>query len=109
MFANLFIHPRLGCRGFVGLVMATAAVAHQIDDHVLLEFVAVIHGQLRDEKDRFRVIAVHVQDGRLDHLGHICAVLGRACIVLMTGGETDLVVDDDMDGPADSKARVWDI
>jgi hypothetical protein len=42
----------------------------------------------------FGVVAVHVQDRRLDHLGHVGAVQGGTAVARIAGGEADLVVDD---------------
>ena len=47
----------------------------------------------------FRVLAVDVEDRRLDHLGDVGAVLRRAGVA-RGGGEADLVVDDDVDRAA---------
>src|SRR5690606_40485437 len=44
------------------------------------------------------VIAIHMEDGRLDHLGDVRAVFGRTGIFPTAGGKTNLVVDHDMDG-----------
>ena len=44
---------------------------------------------------RFRIVAVHVEDRRLDHLGDVGRI-GRRARVARIGGEADLVVDDEM-------------
>jgi hypothetical protein len=71
------------------------AVAHQVDDDVLLELLAVVHRQPRDPDAGLGVVAVHVEDRCADHPGDVGGVearpgRGRA------GGEPDLVVDDDV-------------
>ena len=48
---------------------------------------------------RFRIVAVAVEDRRLDHLRHIGRV-GRGARIARIGGEADLVVDDEMDRAA---------
>ena len=53
-----------------------------------------------DEQHRFRVIAVNVQDRRLDHLRHISAVLGGTRVQRVANGEANLVIDHDVDGAA---------
>jgi hypothetical protein len=96
MFANGAIHERLGNGGFVGLVVTLAPVAHHVDDHVLAEGHAEIQRQSRHEHHRLGIVAVHVEDGRLHHLGHVRAIEGGAGIHRIAGREADLVVDDDM-------------
>ena len=84
--------------------MSAAAIAHQIDHHIVLELVAVIHGHLGHEHDRLGIVRVHVQDRGLNHLGHIGAVFRGTGIFLLAGGKTDLVVDDDMNSTANTIA-----
>src|SRR5690606_35055208 len=95
---------RLGAARLVGLVVAATAVADQVQHHVTLELHAVVDGQLGDEQHGLGVVAVHVQDRRLDHLRHVGGVLGGARVQRVAGGETDLVVDDDVDGAAGLEA-----
>src|SRR3546814_18583027 len=44
-------HDRLGERGIVGLVMAVPAIAEQVNDHVLLELLAELGGDLRRSEE----------------------------------------------------------
>ena len=76
MLFNRCVHHRLGDRRLVGLVMATTSVTHQIDDNVFLELISEINGKLRSKYDRFGVIAVYVENRRLNHFCNIGAVLG---------------------------------
>ena len=66
VLADLLVHHRLRRRRLVGFVVAEAAIADQVDDHVLVERHAVVEREARDEQHRFRVVAVHVEDRRLD-------------------------------------------
>ncbi|MND94386.1 hypothetical protein D3C80_866020 [compost metagenome] len=100
LLADLLVHQRLGAVRLVGLVVAATAVADQVDDHVTLELHAVVDGQLGHEQHGFRVVAVHVQDRRLDHLGNVGGVLGGARVQRVADGETNLVVDHDVHGTA---------
>jgi hypothetical protein len=68
------VHQRLGVAGVVAFVVAVAAVADHVDDHVLVEPLAVLEGQLGHPHAGLGVVAVHVEDGRLHRLGHIAAV-----------------------------------
>ena len=101
---DLPVHDGLGGGRLVRLAVAVPAVAHHVDDHVFLEFHAVIQGQIRNIYDRVGVIAVHVKDRGLHHLGDIRAIQGRARIQRVTGSKADLVIDDDMDGAAGAVA-----
>ena len=71
---DFFVHHRLGGGGFVGLVMAQPPVAHHVNDHILVEGHPVFNRQLGDEQHRFRVIAVHMKNRGLHHLGDIGAI-----------------------------------
>ena len=97
------VHGGVRHRRVVALVVSTPAVAQHVDDDVLLELLAEVHGQLRHPHTGFRVVAVDVKDRRPDHLRDVGAVLAGSR-VLRRGGEADLVVDDDVDGPADAVA-----
>jgi hypothetical protein len=100
---DLGIHERLGEARLVALIVAEAAVAPHVDDDVALEALAELHRHLGDEGDRLRIVAVDVEDRRLDHLGHVRRI-GRGARELRRGGEADLVVDDEMDGAAGAVA-----
>ena len=51
--------------------MTAAAVADQVDDDVLVERLAELEGQPRHPDARLGVVAVHVEDRRLDHPGDV--------------------------------------
>ncbi len=110
MTADLAIHDRLGEGRLVALVVAEAAVAEHVDDHRLVEFHPVFGRDLGGIDDGFRVVAVDVEDRRLDHLGDVGRV-GRRAREARVRREADLVVDDEVqraarrDGRADRKGR----
>jgi hypothetical protein len=93
------VEAGLGEGRFVGLVVAVPAVAVHVDHDVAPELLAELEGELGDHADVFGVVAVHVEDRGLDHLGDVGAVAAGARL-LRGGGEADLVVDDDVDGAA---------
>ena len=99
MLADLLVHQRLGKARFVALVMAEAAIAPHIDHDVAPEGLAIVDRQLAGEGHGFRIIAVDVQDRRLNTLGHVRGI-GRPARELRAGGKADLVVDDEVDAPA---------
>ena len=100
---DALVHQGLGERRVVALVVAVAPVADHVDHHVLVEPLAEPEGQAGHPHDGLGVVAVDVEDRRLDHLGDVGGVdrrpgLGRG------GGEPQLVVDDHVDGAADAVA-----
>ena len=97
------VHERLGVRRVVALVVTAPAVADEVDDDVLVERLAVLEGQPGDPDARLGVVAVDVEDRRLDHPRHVGAVERRARR-RRRGGEADLVVDDDVDRAAGAVA-----
>ena len=77
-FAMRLVHERLRDHRLVLLVVPEAAVAHQVDDHVLVELHAVVERDLGGEAHRFRIVAVHVEDRHFQHLRDVGAVERRA-------------------------------
>ena len=103
MAGDRAVHQRLGEGRLVALVVAVAPVAKQVDDDVLLEFLTVFDGDAGRRSDRFRVVAVDVQDRRLDPLGDIRRV-GARPRGRWARGKADLVVDDEMQRAAGREA-----
>ena len=103
MRADYLVHQRLGERRLVAFVVAVAPIAEHVDDHRPLEFHPVFGRHLRRVNHRFRIVAVDVEDQRLDHLGDVGRI-GRGARIARIGGEADLVVDDEMDRAAGAVA-----
>ena len=61
------VHERLRHRRVVALVVTAAAVAHHVDDDVLVERLAVLEREFRDADAGLRVVTVDVEDRRLHH------------------------------------------
>ncbi len=99
--ADDLVHHWLRRGRFIGLVVAVAAVADQIDHHVAAELFAEIVGEAGDGNHRFRIITVHMQHRRVDHLGQVGAVHRGTGVLRIGGGEADLVVDHDVQAAAD--------
>jgi hypothetical protein len=97
------VHQRLGHRRVVALVVPAPAVADQVDDDVLLERLAVVDRQPGHPDDGLGVVAVHVEDRRVDHPGHVGRVEARPGS-RRARGEADLVVDDHVHGAAGAVA-----
>ena len=67
------VHHWLREARLVDLAVAAPAVAEHVDDDVLLERLPELVGQLGDPYDGLGVVAVHVEDRRLDHPGDVGA------------------------------------
>lgn len=90
------VHPRLGERRLIGLVVTVTTVADNVDNNILLPLGPVVSSQLADEVDGLDVVAVDVEDGGIDGLGDIGRIWCRTRESRISG-ETDLVVHDEMD------------
>ena len=95
MRLDLAVHQRLGERGLVALVVAVAPIAEHVDDDRLVELLPEFRRDLRHINHRLRIVAVDVEDRRLDQLGDVGRI-GRGARIARVGGEADLVVDDEM-------------
>jgi hypothetical protein len=73
-----------------------AAVAEDVDDDILVELLPELGGHLCGVDHRFRVVAVDVEDRRLDHQRDV-GWIGRGAREMRRGSEADLVVHHDMD------------
>ena len=93
------VHLRLSHRRVVGFVVATAAVAHEVDEDVLAEATAVLGRQATNPHDSLGVVAVDVEHRAAESLRHVGGVVAGAGGI-RCGGETDLVVNHDVDGTA---------
>ena len=96
MGGDLLVHQWLCERRCVLLVMAQLAKAGDVDHDVLAKLHAELQRQLSRKHHSFRVVAIHVQNGGLDHLDNVGAERAGAHITRVRCGETDLVIDDDV-------------
>ncbi len=98
------VHQRLCVAGFVTLVVPQPAKSDQVEDDVFVKRVAIIECDLDHAVGGLGVVTVDVKDRRLRDLRSVGRI-DRAAAQLGRGGEPDLIIDDDMDGPACSVAR----
>jgi hypothetical protein len=101
LFLDGLVHPGLGERRLVGLVVTVSSVTDDIDDNVLLELGPEIGSHGTDKVDGLDVVSVDVEDGRVDGLCDIRTVRRRSR-ESRVGSETDLVVDDQVERTTDS-------
>lgn len=99
LVSNALVHQRLGEGRLVGLVVSLLAVADNVDDNILLELGTPVSGKLADEVDGLDIVTVDVENGSVNGLCNVGTVGGRTREAGV-GGETDLVVDYNVDGTA---------
>jgi hypothetical protein len=57
--------------GIIDLAVAVAAVADQVDHHVAVEFVTILHRPARDAYGGVRIFGIHVENRDGQALGHV--------------------------------------
>ena len=90
--------------GFILLVMPVLAIAPEVDHHVAVKFLAERDCQPRRVNACLRIVAVHMEDRRLDHLGDVGGIRREAPLTRQRR-EADLVVHDHVDRPARAVVR----
>ena len=83
--------------------MSVTAIAEHVDDNRLVEFLPIFDRDLGRKYNGFRIVAIDVEDRRVDHLGDVRRIWRRARVTRI-GRETDLVVDDEVDRTAGAVA-----
>src|ERR1700686_525046 len=99
MFFDRFVHERLRHGGIVDFAMPVTPVADEIDDHVCTKFVAVLGGDSRYANYGIHVFAIHMENwNRLPP--RQLRREARGMLFAAVGGESDQVVDDDVNRSA---------
>lgn len=101
LLLNGLVHFGLSEAGLVRLVMAVATVADDVDNNILLPLSAPIGRELANEGDSFGIISVNVEDWGVDGFGNVGWV-GRGPGESWVGRESDLVVNDKVDGSSNA-------
>ncbi len=96
MGCNFFVHQRLGQCWCVLLVVAEFAEANDVQHHIFFERHAVVQSHLCGKYYGLRIVAIDVQYRRFHHLHNVCTEHAGSHVTWVRGGETDLVVDDDV-------------
>ncbi|MPL74173.1 hypothetical protein SDC9_19983 [bioreactor metagenome] len=100
---DALVHLRVGEHRLVAFVVTEAAIAEDVDDHVLVELLAELGRHLGSVHHCFRIVAVHMEDRGFHHQRDVGRV-GRGAREMRRGGEADLVVHHDVDGAAGAVA-----
>lgn len=95
----LLVHEWLREFRRVNFVVPVLALSDEVDDHVLLEGVAVLDGSLEGVLDLERLLGVDVDDGAVRGAPEVGG-LEPVAVVGRVGGEADLVVDHHVDRAA---------
>ena len=103
MLLDLLVHLGLRVSGLVGLVVSEAPVADQVDQDVVAELLAEGERQANRADAGCHVVGVDVDDRNVKALGQIGRP-GRGARIVGIGGETNLVVLDDVNRAADRVA-----
>ena len=93
MFFDNAVHHRLSGQRFVCFVMTMTAIRNQINENIPFKDRTIFHRHTGSKSNRLRIIAVHVNNRRLNHFGDVGTKLGRTGIVRVRGGKTNLVID----------------
>src|SRR4051794_29326936 len=99
MLLDRRIHQRLREARLVAFVVPEATIAPHVYDDVAIEPLAELGRHLAGPGDRFGIVAIDVEDRRLDALGDVGGIRRRPA-ELRARREADLVVDDEMDRAA---------
>src|ERR671929_1171863 len=95
MVSDLLVHDGLGVGWLVAFVVTELAVANEVNHKVLAELLAVSVGEPRRRQARLRVVSVDVDHRDLKPLRKVARVQRRARVVPL-GGETELIIGDDV-------------
>lgn len=96
---DLGVHDGLREERLIDLVVSVLTEADEVDDDVALVSRSPLGGQLAHMNDGLGIVGVDVKNWRVEHLGDVRAVRGGSRVDGI-GGESDLVVDDDVNRAA---------
>ena len=68
---DFIVHQGVGEHWFIPFVMAKAAVTDDVNHHIFVEFLTEFDGNFSRVHDGLWIIAIHVENRRLDHQGNI--------------------------------------
>ena len=97
MFCDDVIQLRLCETRLITLIVTILAIREQVDEDIDVEHLTELKCQLRYIDHCLNVITIHVEHWRLCHLGNVGTVSTGAPLQIARG-ESNLVVDHDVDG-----------
>lgn len=83
--------------------MAVATVADEIEDDIFMELLSKFEGELNEGGGREGIVSVDMENGQTEGFAGGSAVAGGTGVIGQ-GGESNLVIDDDVDGAAGAVA-----
>jgi hypothetical protein len=83
---------RLGNGRFICLVVASTPITDKINNDIAFKRIPEINRELRDKNDSFWIIGIDMENGGLNHLSDIGAILSRTSINTLTSGKAHLIV-----------------
>src|SRR5437016_2392724 len=89
--SNGVVEQWLSKSRLISFIMAQTAVAIHVNDHIALKASAKFHRELDHLGDGFGIFAVDVENGDLEHLGHIRGIESRAPLA-GAGGKAKLII-----------------
>ena len=95
---------RLSECGFVALIVPPASITDQIDEYVLAKSIPILECQTDHPNRHLRMIRIDMEDRCFDRLCDICTV-SRGSPELGRCGESNLIIDDHMNGPVSAIPR----
>lgn len=93
---NLLVHEWLRETGLIELIVTAQSIANQINNDVMLESHSVVGCHFEGPMDCFDVIGIYMEDWCTDGLGEVRSIHTTSSF-RRHGGETNLVVHDDVD------------
>ena len=94
MILDRLVHPGLRDRRVVDFAVTVAPIADDVDHHIAVEHVAELDGEACHAHDRGQVLAIHVEDGNRQPLGHVGRERRRVQFAIGCGESEQVVVDD---------------
>jgi len=104
MGRNLFVHQRLSKHGLIKLIVAKPSISNQIDDDIVLVFLAVLCRKFASLHDIIKRVSIYMEDWAIQSSCKIRWVNSRSWFGRVSC-EPNLVVDDDVDCATDLVVR----
>ncbi len=98
-FLDLLVQHRLCVLRLIGFIVTVAPVTDHVHENVRCKLLPIAKGKLGHESYGLGIFSVHMEDGGLHHLRNVGCVACRARFNRKRS-EADLVVDDEVYGPA---------